>query len=346
MRATIICSLCLFTMASTPARATIHVIDANHPGGIQEVITNVAQNGDVIELLPGTYTGPGNTGINYLGLLITIRSQSGAATCIIDCQNSSRGVVFSSGETAAARLEGVTIRHANEAVYCAMSDPETSPTISQCVFEDGGYGVLIDMYTSATINDCVFSRNNIGVVTAGGAVISNSIFCANEDGVSGYQSGVTITESLICGNTTGIDATFGSVQLSSCTVTGNRTGVSGWRVGIGFQHSILWGNCMEAELYGQTSHIGFSCSDVNSAGVSCDNPPVYDAQTIFVDPVFCEPQDCNSAPNCSGDYGLSSNSPCLAAASPCGVLMGARDENCTVIAVEPKTWGAVKSLFR
>ncbi len=91
MRATIICSLCLFTMASTAAQATIFVIDANHSGGIQNVITNEAKNGDVIELLPGTYTGAGNSNINYLGLLITIRSQSGAATCIIDCQNSISG---------------------------------------------------------------------------------------------------------------------------------------------------------------------------------------------------------------------------------------------------------------
>jgi hypothetical protein len=180
-------------------------------------------------------------------------------------------------------------------------------------------------------------------------VISDSIFCGNGAGISGNNSSIVITGSLISGNTTGIGGDLCSVNLTSCTVTGNGTGASGFRMMFGFQYSILWGNCTEAVVEGMSGRIGFGCSAVNSAGVSCAtcaNPPSYDAHTIFVDPVFCDPEACNNAPTCVGDYGLSANSPCLASASPCGVLMGARGEACNVVAVEPRTWGAVKSLYR
>ncbi len=45
-------------------------------------------DGDIVILAPGTYTGPGNRDIEFGGKAITVRSESGPQSCIIDCQGS------------------------------------------------------------------------------------------------------------------------------------------------------------------------------------------------------------------------------------------------------------------
>ena len=91
-------------------------------------------------------------------------------------------------------------------------------------------------------------------------------------------------------------------------------------------------------------------------GIYCDTPSVLGCNDVWgnttwdhygcapgpgsisADPLFCDPL--------LGDYLLDERSPCLAASSPpgCG-LIGAYDQGCGPIAVEPATWGRIKSIY-
>ena len=72
---------------------------------------------DVVELLDGIYTGPGNRNLDFGGRVITVRSRSDdPRACVIDCEGNSaaageprRGFLFHSGEGPASILRGVTV---------------------------------------------------------------------------------------------------------------------------------------------------------------------------------------------------------------------------------------------
>src|SRR5262245_22699620 len=88
------------------------------PGGptrtIQAAI-DASPAGDIAVVHDGIYTGPGNRDMDFGGRAITLRSASGAAACIIDCQASladqHRALRLISGETSTSVLEGFTIKN-------------------------------------------------------------------------------------------------------------------------------------------------------------------------------------------------------------------------------------------
>ena len=72
-----------------------------------------ANNGDWVIVANGIYTGDGNRDIDFKGKAITVRSQNGPETCIIDCNGTSaeyhRAFIFQTGETNSSILDGFTI---------------------------------------------------------------------------------------------------------------------------------------------------------------------------------------------------------------------------------------------
>lgn len=82
------------------------------------------------------------------------------------------------------------------------------------------------------------------------------------------------------------------------------------------------------------------CTDVYAASTplftgSC--PP--DTAGLFhADPRFCDPE--------AGDYRLDGASRCLPAHSPCGELVGALGAGCGTVAVQERSWGKIKNLYR
>jgi hypothetical protein len=74
---------------------------------------DAAIDGNMVTVLPGTYTGAGNRDIDFLGKAITVRGVSGPANCIIDCNGSPnephRGFYFHNGEGPNSILSGLTI---------------------------------------------------------------------------------------------------------------------------------------------------------------------------------------------------------------------------------------------
>lgn len=70
---------------------------------------NVSSNGDIITVAAGTHKGSGNRDIDFGGLAITVRSEDGPDSCIIDCEYQGRGFYFHNDETRDSIVKGFTI---------------------------------------------------------------------------------------------------------------------------------------------------------------------------------------------------------------------------------------------
>jgi len=103
-----------FLFLTIPCQARIITVDDNGPAdfnNIQAAIND--EDGDIVIVRDGTYTGEGNRDIDFLGKAIIVRSENGPENCIIDCQASygdpHRGFYFHSGENRNSIVQGFTI---------------------------------------------------------------------------------------------------------------------------------------------------------------------------------------------------------------------------------------------
>jgi hypothetical protein len=102
---------------------------------IQEAI-DAAEDGDVILLDDGTFIGPGNKQIDYLGKAITVRSLFGdPRDCIIDCQGDGRAFRLINYEGPESILRDITARNGSYGNGGAMYCSGASPTVIGCIFE-------------------------------------------------------------------------------------------------------------------------------------------------------------------------------------------------------------------
>jgi len=163
-------------------------------------------HGDTVLVGDGTYTGDGNRDIDLHGKVITVRSENGPETCIIDCNgteaNPHRGFYFHSGEGRYSAVIGFTITHGHPPrEECVPMPPfpcsylgggirckESSPTISQCTImgnraEKGG-GVYLEG-GAPIVRQCTITGNYAwdsggGInIDASDAEISNCIIWDN-----------------------------------------------------------------------------------------------------------------------------------------------------------------------
>ena len=194
-------------------QAQIITVDNNGPAdfnNIQSAINN-ATNGDIVIVAPGTYTGPGNRNIDFLGKAITVRSTNPnepniVTVTVIDCGTAGRGFYFHNGEGLSSVVAGVTVTKgfANRGggILCENSSPninnciisgnsanengggiccysDGSPTISYCVITgnkagNGGGGISCMAGSHPIIEDCTFSSNSATTFGAGMQNIWNS----------------------------------------------------------------------------------------------------------------------------------------------------------------------------
>ena len=166
----VIASACILATSVSAAQADT----LNVPGTyatIQAAI-DAATDGDVVLIADGTFFGSGNKNLNFAGKNITVRSENGAANCIIHCDYSGQGFLFENGEDATAVVDGVTVRGASTyrggGIACYS---DSRPTIRNCRFVDGyatyGGGVYLSTGCNATILDCTLSENR---ATYGGGI--------------------------------------------------------------------------------------------------------------------------------------------------------------------------------
>jgi hypothetical protein len=198
---------------------------------------------DLILVEDGTYN---ETGLDFGGLEIAVRSENGPAGCIIDCQSAGRAFIFQSGETNDSVLEGFTIQNglvSNDnggTILCASS---SSPVIRNCVIDNcqatgtwpvGGGGIHCDNSDPA-ITGCSLVSDYADQY--GGAVC-----CHN-------NASPTITDCTIAGNTAagggGISCYFNSPAIpaiTNCVISGNVAGDGG---GVGnWDSPVMVVNCL------------------------------------------------------------------------------------------------------
>ncbi len=287
---------------------------------------DASNNGDVVVVCPGTYTGEGNYDINFGGRAITIRSTDPqdpavVAATIIDCEHQGRGFYFGSSEGANSVLDGLTITNAGYydlydvydggGIYCSGS----SPTVANCrILNSIGYfggGICNDYGSSPTLVNCVFG-NNLG--TYGG-------------GMCNYESEPNVINCTFIGNTAddqggGMYSHQSNPIVNNCTFSGNVAysdggGIlnNGWSDTM-VSNCILWGNAPD-EIY-----VGTGTATVNYSDVQGGYPGI---GNIEVDPMFVEPGywDDSGTPSdpyddfwVDGNYHLLPVSPCIDTGDP------------------------------
>ena len=169
---------------------------------------DAAWDGDIIELLDGTYTGDGNRDLDTKSKAITLRSQSGnASSCIIDAEGDSleqHRVITIQGGALETRLEDMTIT--------------------------GGYfigvgGGVACLGSTAGLHGCIFSNNTSAYAAGGGVYIAGDCM-------------VTVTECVFTGNVAlsgdgGGLALLSDLTMSDCELYGNdaELGAALWALG-------------------------------------------------------------------------------------------------------------------
>lgn len=335
----------LLLPATTPA--TTHPVGDDATYATIPAALAAASEGDTILVHRGTYLSPENVEMDPQGKNCVYRSTEGPDVTIIEAfdATSTRFVFrFDSGESDATLIEGFTFQnayHSGEGSALIIAGG-SSPVITNCVFQhntaylDGGAVHVSGAGSSPSFQGCVFRENSS--LTAGGAV-------SVEDGASPAFN--------VC--------LFDLNDFPSGGYNGGAVYVSG--------ASPVFENCTFVEndlsqLYAENgSNLQVSLSIIAHGpagpGVSVEDPsdatlercvvyanaggnavPCQHTDVLFEAPLFCDHE--------ADDYTLCADSPCLPANNPWGSWVGARGQGCPTCgtAVEPASWGLIKSLYR
>jgi hypothetical protein len=171
---------------ASPSFAAEHSVRPDGLGDfptIQAAVDSAAA-GDTIFLEDGVFTGAGNRDVTFRGKDLTVRSRNGPAACTIDSQgapgNPHRAFRLDSGETAASRIEGITI---------------TGGYVEGPFPESGGGGILVAYGTHPVITGCVFDGNEAGFQGFGAGLLAwedcdiTLTDCVFVNGISGWYGG-------------------------------------------------------------------------------------------------------------------------------------------------------------
>ena len=247
----------VLAIAGSVHAKTIYVDDDGPAdfSNIQAAIDD-ANDGDIIIVNPGTYTGNGNRDIDFKGKAITVRSADPndpniVAATIIDCEGSDednhRGFYFRSGEDTNSILEGLTITnglHSTGAGICCLG---SSPTIRNNIITgnetgfdgDGGAGIGCWNGASPIITNNIISDNICAPGGGGGGIrcydrcspaITNCTFSRNSlGGIKINNSNPTISNCTFEGNLGGgvSSSSFSSPIFINCTFIGNSSKTGG-----------------------------------------------------------------------------------------------------------------------
>jgi len=235
--------LCLPSIAAAVER----YVPSQYPT-IQSAIDD-CNDGDVVIVAPGIYTGTGNRDIDFLGKAITVRSTGGPENCIIDCQatieDMHRGFYFHTSEGPGSILDGFTITNGVAYYGGGLRCGGSSPIIRRCRiignysrWRDGG-GIFCESNSSPQILDSIVMENvadddggGICCEQSSNAIISNCVISNNtaaRDGggvVSWYSSEVMLKNCVLAGNHAGrngggLEAFHDSPVLFNCLIVGN-----------------------------------------------------------------------------------------------------------------------------
>lgn len=239
------------------------------------------------------------------GVFVSAFARPTFTSCAISGNTAPRGGGVRVGDESVSRFVDCTIagntasRGGGVAVQDTSSSVFTNCTIKGNQADDGG-GIAFSRNCTPTFEQCTITGN---LATDGGGLIIRDM---------------------------------SAPIITGCTVAANHAlntggGIYAISTPAPVVQTIVWSNCADIsgdQIYaGPGASISFECGDVDNAGVV--GTVLYDANTIFVDPLFCGEYFCTLAPTTAGEYTLDDNSQALAAYSLCGTLIGSQPQGCT-----------------
>ena len=230
---------------------------------IQSAI-NFADNGDTVIVKDGTYFGH----INFNGKAITLKSENGPVTTIVDGSlNAGTSIVtFNNGEGSSSVIDGFTVQngYSNDGggIYCE----DSSPSIINCEITDNiaaynGGGVYCIGLSSPTIDNCTFENNKTNIASGGGLhcysdaspIISNCTFLGNDSALNGG----------------GLFCEKASPLLYNCTFTLNVSGSNGAGLYLWTDSDLTVTNCRFTNNTAGTTGGGISSDDSSPILYNC-----------------------------------------------------------------------------
>lgn len=342
--------IALLLLTAGNSHATVFVVYPNDSTFIIQDAIDAATYGDTIQLAPGSHfywvTGGELHGwetraVAFLKDGITIESQAGPDNTIIDCETTTERHGFV-GENLGPDtvIRGITFVDCEDVGFAGNGKwggglllYDSSVIIENFRFTrcdaDGGGAVFLYGGDGAIIRDCLFYDNDA---------------IAFGDGLGGaielyLTTGTTIESCTFARNTAGrfggaLIVNSSSLNLARCLFWKNSAEDDGGAIQclnagvIVPTCNLFWGNTRPTdsgpgESPWEPNHVS-ACSSFGDVDVS--------------DPLFCNPDFDN--------FFVMTNSPCLPANSPCGLLVGAFGEGCGSILVESNSWGRIKALYR
>jgi hypothetical protein len=227
---------------------------------------DAASGGDTVLVADGTYTGTGNKDLDFNGKAITVQSENGHESCIIDCVAEGRAFYFHSGEGEDSVLSGFTLTNGRVGTYSedgggAILCEGSSPTIINCSFSRNGAfngGAIYNSGDHLTITNCIFSNwadNDGGAIYNSGdhltitnCIFSNAAHQACGGAICSSGGSLTITDSSFSDNfATGIGAIYnsgGSLTITNCSFSEHEADGDGGAIGNSYATSVTITNCI------------------------------------------------------------------------------------------------------
>ena len=226
---------------------------------------DAASEGDTVLVAQGTYKGDGNHDIDFGGVDRVLRSQSGAAVTVIDCEGTeehlARGLYFHTHETPRSVVEGFTFTGgwssaAGGGIFCGSG---SSPHIIDCVIagnqtlDHGGGVYCTSEESSPSLTNCTIAWNR--------ADYGGGVGC--EDSAHPHLTSCTITRN-VADSGGGLHCRLASPALTACTISENRAEVAGGGLGAYYYSSPTLTNCTVSLNSAAAPGGGLECSGASS----------------------------------------------------------------------------------
>jgi predicted outer membrane repeat protein len=244
----------MVALAAVGAHAAVIHVPGDQPS-IKEGIA-AASEGDTVQVAAGTYSGALNRDIDFNGTNLTLVSESGYMSTVIDCGQAGRGLLFHSGEDTTSVVSGFTIQFAvadtGAGAWCVGG---SSPRFEDCLFQlnmvtDFGGAVACTRASTPIFRSCTFAGNYatggtsprggaVGCMGASHALLEGCSFSANTAAAFGgavycYASSpwfagcnFTFNEATTQGGGAIFAASLSAPAVGSCTFFGNTAGTHG-----------------------------------------------------------------------------------------------------------------------